>query len=880
MSVIRCSYYLIPDQSLEPELARSSSLEPELAGPSTLEPELARSSSLEPDLAGPSSDITQDIADSSVRISDYADIAADTHPDHVSDPIAELPVIDRDLTEATVSPERAFDSTAGVTHYDVGDILQGTVRWEDLDDCAKTSYLSRHFTPPSNYKSFVTHTVVRGKSKQKKVLVFQHSWLHKYGWLVYSPAAGGGLCKYCILFASSKDKRKYVGVLVTKPFITFNKATGKDGVLDTHHNLQYHKDAVQRGLLLLQHQSTPETSITYMISQANQQMYQKNLHILKAIVEAVILCGKQNLPFRGHRDDNTSSSSNKGNFRAILEIIARRDGTLREHLDTGNRNAQYTSKGIQNEVIDVVGEYIRKENTQSLSDENAFFSIMADEVTDPHGNQEILSVCLRMLSNCKIKEFFFDFVYLERATGDAIASTIVKSLRDHNIDISKARGQSYDGASCMSSDRVGVQTRIRQISPRALYVHCNSHVLNLSIASACKLPYVRNMIDTLNAVFLFFNLSPKRQRFLERILDQMAPDLKKKKLVGLCKTRWVERHTCYDVFYDMYESLCECLEAILHPPNYPQIYEDSWTGSWDQETRTKAQGLLKSLESSQTIVSFIIAKNILENVRPMASKLQKRDLDIYQAYSMIDQTTDRINCMRQCIEEEFGVWFEDATRLATLLGTSISAPRTSKSGLQIHRANAPGTSPKEYYLRNLAIPFCDYLSTEFGSRFNPDSRKGIQILQLLPGLITKEENVCRIVEGLMFWEPDLPHAPALRAEVMEWQRYWRGREPVQPSMSPNLPDCLDHADIDVFPNIHTLLRIGCTLPVGSCEAERSFSCLRRIKTYLRNRMGGERLAGLTLMSMNHSMVIDMDKICKMFIARNRRKMFSSCILYQ
>ena len=39
-------------------------------------------------------------------------------------------------------------------------------------------------------------------------------------------------------------------------------------------------------------------------------------------------------------------------------------------------------------MIDVVADYIRKENTRSLEE------ILADEVTYPHGNQEIVSVCL------------------------------------------------------------------------------------------------------------------------------------------------------------------------------------------------------------------------------------------------------------------------------------------------------------------------------------------------------------------------------------------------------------------------------------------------------------------------------------------------------
>ena len=81
-------------------------------------------------------------------------------------------------------------------------------------------------------------------------------------------------------------------------------------------------------------------------------MYNKNVHVLKSIIETVVFCGKQNLPLRGHRDDRTSSSSNRGNFRVVLEMMAKRDETLREHLESGRKNAQYTSRIILNEMID------------------------------------------------------------------------------------------------------------------------------------------------------------------------------------------------------------------------------------------------------------------------------------------------------------------------------------------------------------------------------------------------------------------------------------------------------------------------------------------------------------------------------------------------
>lgn len=56
---------------------------------------------------------------------------------------------------------------------------------------------------------------------------------------------------------------------------------------------------------------------------------------------------------------------------------------------------------------------------------------------------------------------FFDFVYLDKTDGESISRAIKECLSKRSIDITKARRQAYDGASAMSSSRVGVQTRIR-----------------------------------------------------------------------------------------------------------------------------------------------------------------------------------------------------------------------------------------------------------------------------------------------------------------------------------------------------------------------------------------------------------------------------------
>ncbi|XP_066950844.1 uncharacterized protein [Macrobrachium rosenbergii] len=56
---------------------------------------------------------------------------------------------------------------------------------------------------------------------------------------------------------------------------------------------------------------------------------------------------------------------------------------------------------------------------------------------------------------------------------------------------------------------------------------------------------------------------------------------------------------------------------------------------------------------------------------------------------------------------------------------------------------------------------------------------------------------------------------------------------------------------ELYPNLWVALRIACTLSVTVASAERSFSKLKLIKTYLRSSMGQDRLSGLAIISINH-----------------------------
>ena len=203
---------------------------------------------------------------------------------------------------------------------------------------------------------------------------------------------------------------------------------------------------------------------------------------------------------------------------------------------------------------------------------------MADESTDPHSNQEISSLCLRFMDQSSpndphVKECLINFMHLERTNATMISRKILESLSDPSIslDPSNIRGQAYDGASVMRSGKEGVQAKIKEINPLALFTHCYAHCLNLSIAASCKLSEVRNLIGLISEAYQFLNNSPKRQQLFEFTLKEYLPENSHSKPPGLCKTRWVERHMCLGLFLEMYELLITFLDAIISPHEYPNL---------------------------------------------------------------------------------------------------------------------------------------------------------------------------------------------------------------------------------------------------------------------------------------------------------------------
>ena len=83
------------------------------------------------------------------------------------------------------------------------------------------------------------------------------------------------------------------------------------------------------------------------------------------------------------------------------------------------------------------------------------------------------------------------FLKLARVRVVDIADAIAETLTNIGLSLDGLRGQGYDGASTMSGAKSGVQARIQEKQPKAIYTHCAGHFFNLAVLSSFSIPSIR-----------------------------------------------------------------------------------------------------------------------------------------------------------------------------------------------------------------------------------------------------------------------------------------------------------------------------------------------------------------------------------------------------
>ena len=382
----------------------------------------------------------------------------------------------------------------------------------------------------------------------------------------------------------------------------------------------------------------------------------------------------------------------------------------------------------------------------------------------------------------------------------------VHVLREMNLDISHCISQCCDGASVMSGCNTGIRTKITDVNPAAVYIHCHAHQLNLVLVDSCK--QLNHALDFFSLLYVFISSSVPHSVFMSK---QKKLGFKREvQLKQLSDTRWSCRYTSIKAVMSTLNALISTLE---------QIGDDS------NERSIATRGLLHQVRAFPFLLSLVLFE---KQLRLLCFDLRSEDVWVQ-------------------------VW-DKATFLAEKCNVSVTPPRPQ----QTHRmpqqlddsfvidstiVTARETSI-EGYRTQVYYATIDVLLEKMGNRFSelltaleallPTSNLFVD-LQTLGSFLTHynisdtevEAEVSVVKTFLCERDPDLSFLHKVYAQLTQ------------------VPEC--------FPTILRCYQIALSIGVSSATAEKNFSSLGRIKTYLRSTMSQDRLSNLALLNIERDL---------------------------
>ena len=98
--------------------------------------------------------------------------------------------------------------------------------------------------------------------------------------------------------------------------------------------------------------------------------------------------------------------------------------------------------------------------------------------------------------NFDVREDFLSFLHCKSdLSGKVLSETLLGAVSELKLDINYFRGQGYNVTAAVSGSKNNMAAYIIKENPKAVYTHCFSHRLNLSICKTCKIRIVADIME-------------------------------------------------------------------------------------------------------------------------------------------------------------------------------------------------------------------------------------------------------------------------------------------------------------------------------------------------------------------------------------------------
>lgn len=677
-------------------------------------------------------------------------------------------------------------------------------------------------------------------------------------WLAYSPVRNCAYCEPCWLFADRSD-----------PHFQPAWAKGVRKWRQLSHKIKVHSSSrthIQSCLVFQQRRKRKTVSDLSDMQMRTEKKFWSE--VLTRLIKITLMLANNCLSFRGHTE-NIDDTYN-GNFLSAVKLLSDFDPIMHDLISRQNGTVKYSSPTIQNELIQILANALEAELLHGIK-RALFYSIITDTTQDVSKIDQ-LSQTFRYVEIIKddngqpleiqIREIFLGFHQCKSQMAADMTKQIILIIESKGLSLDQCRGQGYDGASTMSGAYGGVQKFINDRQPLAVYIHCAAHNLNLVINDAVSaVREVQAFFTTLQELYAFFGHSIRRWDLLSSITGESAVTLKK-----LNPTRWAGRLSSLMGIKHRY---CDVMKALTRI-----VLENR-----NAAERDDAMKFQKLLQTFEFVLILVVMARILSVINAASTYLQSNDADLLKATHHLKTAFEDMSDYRN----NFTDAVDEATDICRRWGIEpkfkdTRVPRTKRHFDELAE-DSRLTNAEVRFRINVFNCLIDTVTSQLTQRFTSMNNLVTKFNIIFPQVLssTEEHEILLKATSLQKeYSSDLSEsfpvqlvtfAASLKSEIRKL------------SSVKDLAHLLivDYAAMtSAFTDVVSALLLFLTLPVSVATAERSFSKLRLIKSYLRSTMSESRLSALAILGIeaDRAKLMKTEKLIDCFAsAKARRKNF-------
>ncbi|KAL4559834.1 hypothetical protein LXL04_031980 [Taraxacum kok-saghyz] len=650
----------------------------------------------------------------------------------------------------------------------------------------------------------LTNFPIKIMSKRKRSFV--GSWFDEFDCLEYSVKEDKAYCLFCYVCGDLMQHRGGRDAFGSQGFNTWSK----EDTFRAHVGGvgSYHNKAREKCDLLMREKQAINVALKRQ-TEVEDNKYKGRLRVSIGSSRNLLKVGSA---FRGH--DESVDSLNRGNFIELIKTIGEHSkDVFNNTLEKTPKNNQMICPKTQKDIVECFAQEVLLSIREDIGED--VFSILVDESSDV-SKKEQMAIVLRYVDRLGyIKERFVAIVHVKDTSSMTLKNAILEVLTSLKLSFSRIRGQGYDGASNMRGAFKGLKALILQENDTAFYVHCFAHQLQLVVVAVAKKHDEKTCCEN------------QQEKGCENAC--LAVNLQQENYTNSSKPGHPTRS-----YFSTLASLMKLFPEVL----LVLAFVEEEGGTTDNQRR--ATGILKFFISYEFVFYLYMMYDIFNVTSTLSKQLQKKDLDILEAASMVRATDDALKSLRNAGCERIlpkVSYFCQKHNIDTLDMEDLYVGARNRKTSKTNRFHF------EVEIFNTVV---DMQFNEYRDRFSETSTQLLEYMGALSPCDTFAQfDQSKLLKLSEMYKHNFDDS---ERRDLESQLPIFYHSCIKDDRFTSLKEIFELSRVMVSTGKHLsyylvyrLLKLALILPVATASVERCFSKMKIVKTDLRNKIGDEFL---------------------------------------